>query len=371
MAKKLGAVFVPGIMGSSLRRTKGQKLGVWEPDILANYRRLSGEPDVLIGDEIESSDIITKFKALHVWGVDFYESILRALVESPQYTANPKVFRGYYDWRRSNADSAREVVERFRVLHKVNLSEPQEGLKLTFVTHSMGALVVRLALLDGLIHADNVETIVHIAPPLAGAPNAFRSMINSDALPFLQEYIWLVRMYWDANIANRHLVEALTQFPSTYELLPPKASDYLHLFKAGIGTTDVINPLYAKAMRKPLDKALAGKARKVHQKLATFPKRFPAKREGGKFDVHTVYCDENVKNLTDVQYQAQERGDWYELVEPVPFRIARRGDGTVPAWSSTYMDGDVAHRHPVPGCKHDVMCANTRVLARLGYLGVI
>lgn len=140
-------------------------------------------------------------------GYDFRET--RA-AEIADRTVNLDAFEFPYDWRRDIVEAAQDLAyfierkraqveqERLRVFGK--LTEP---VRFDLVAHSMGALVARYYLMYGAqdLPADgglppltwegakNVETVVFIAPPNAGAIGAFDLLVNGKTFgPFQPHY---------------------------------------------------------------------------------------------------------------------------------------------------------------------------------------
>jgi len=140
-------------------------------------------------------------------GYDFRET--RA-AEISDRTVNLDAFEFPYDWRRDIVEAAQDLAyfierkrvqveqERLRVFGR--LTEP---VRFDLVAHSMGALVARYYLMYGAQDlpadgglppltwegAQNVETVVFIAPPNAGAIGAFDLLVNGKSFgPFQPHY---------------------------------------------------------------------------------------------------------------------------------------------------------------------------------------
>ncbi len=354
-------------MGSRLR-TKAGKYPVWDEDFLDNYTRLANEVDLLdFSTDVESHGVLGTARFAGCPVVDMYTSLMEQLKDSPQYTHTPKFVEGHYDWRRSNVVSAKFLFQRLSFDFGKNLKEEQSGFQLRFVTHSMGALVLRLGLVQGEIHPANVKDVYHIGPPLLGSPASFRSLVSAGDLPHFEFLLQWVNDFSDSNIALRQLQETLAKFPSIYELMPHSGFNFVHVINdPKMGPQTVVNPLYEDAIALPLDKARAEEAREVHAQLTSFDVKFK-----DAFPVHLIYCNDLRQPLTDLHYTALKTQNKYTLHKPIPYYPIPEGDGTVPATSSEGGPDATQRRHAVPGCKHNEMCGTETVLNKLAKLEVL
>jgi len=185
----IAIVFVPGIMGSKLRKSNGLREPVWIPDnlefMLKSY--LFADPkkryELLIKDPLEvmhdASELLERYPkaAKRGWGSvawSFYGDLLsglqnwgsplKALLDLPVYAFG-------YNWLKSNKESGIKLRQAILSLKNVQ--------KVIIVTHSMGGLVARAALGDdgGEAIADKVLGVIHGAQPVHGAPVAYRRQI--------------------------------------------------------------------------------------------------------------------------------------------------------------------------------------------------
>ncbi|MGA8221597.1 MAG: hypothetical protein WB780_08075, partial [Candidatus Acidiferrales bacterium] len=92
-----------------------------------------------------------------------------------------------YDWRQSNLDSADDLAAQITKFLGSAISKPpppNEERRLTFIMHSMGGLVVRIAIARDLIDSGWIDRLIHIGSPLYGAQSAFGSLYRGgDILP--------------------------------------------------------------------------------------------------------------------------------------------------------------------------------------------
>ncbi|MDA8138785.1 MAG: alpha/beta hydrolase [Desulfobacteraceae bacterium] len=190
-------IFVPGIMGSRLRKTgNGDK--AWDPDALmfmGSKYLLSGTPEkrkkMLVGDQSHDSSYLEvdtesdkipdigkdKGWAGLAWG--FYGGILKALSEY-QWPAllkacfNFPVYAFGYNWTDSNHKSGEKLAA---AIKKIIDANAQQGKcrQVILVTHSMGGLVARSACkLHGA--ESSVLGVIHGTQPATGAPAAYQRM---------------------------------------------------------------------------------------------------------------------------------------------------------------------------------------------------
>lgn len=218
-------LFVPGVMGTRLNIVGGAD---WDPDSKPNMllwatndrrqivKALTSEtpavPAIDLGSELREeilNNLELKIQAVPAfagpavfqdptdlngmaldfyrwrgWGQvswKFYGPILKAL----QLALNPPrqlplrhpVWVYGYDWRQCNQDSGRFLIAK---IYAVLAAHPK-AKQVIIVTHSMGGLVCRSALLDGAL--DAVAGVVHTVQPSCGTPVAYRRF-HTGAVPF-------------------------------------------------------------------------------------------------------------------------------------------------------------------------------------------
>lgn len=186
-------VLVPGYLGTRLRHRGNGRL-VWGT-FRALYRTT---PDELAGDcepagPVEAITVIPR-----VWKYDIYGRIKRAL--------GPRLHVFEYDWRRSHADTARELV---RWLDRFN--RPVHA-----IAHSTGGYLLDWALRYGeapiekahdvaFAAAKRFASLLWVGVPWEGTVAAVRDMtIGWKAAPF----------------GRRFPPEMVRKFPSVYEAVP-------------------------------------------------------------------------------------------------------------------------------------------------------
>lgn len=349
------AVVVPGIMGSTLfRDTATGRHDIWSADITKNYNLLLRQPTLIrwVGVEAQS-DLIEQFYPVdlnllghgivppipRVWG-----KTLQLLAEHQRFGEINRTLKFSYDWRQSLVDSARRLGE-YISSDITRLSgdqgSPVKDVKYEFLTHSMGGLVVRIALAIAALSPANVGKIVHIGSPLLGSPNAFRSAYKSGSLPLLAS---LSKFFYRPNGPKffKHLLSALQTFPSVYQLMPPIGREYL-VHEMG----NNFNPLSEEF----LPRSMRDFATEAHQRLVEGQDLI----KSHDIETYTIYGESGV--ATDLSYHVRYAGDsGYEILTEMR---ADTGDGTVLAESSR---GNGLRHNPLLNVSHTTLCNDERVI---------
>lgn len=86
-----------------------------------------------------------------------------------------------YDWRQPNAASADRLKERVD-----EILDEEQASSVVLVTHSMGGIVARAAMLDGVFRRKKVAGAVHIGQPVYGAPSAYRRFVEGIESPSME-----------------------------------------------------------------------------------------------------------------------------------------------------------------------------------------
>ncbi len=194
-------IFVPGIMGSRLKR-KGQDERAWDPDgkgfMLYHYLLFGSQKTrkkMLVGEqghdsnylEVDLKNIKHNKKlpdgmADRNWGGVFWKSygkILKTLAghewPDPLHACfHLPVYAFGYNWTASNAESGQKLAA---FIEKTidDTAKTCECTQVILVTHSMGGLVAREACRQTCIQA-KVLGVVHGVQPATGAPAAYFRM---------------------------------------------------------------------------------------------------------------------------------------------------------------------------------------------------
>ena len=267
------AVFIPGILGSAIAYDQsGARRPIWDENALGNYRRLLTTPDLFKyspSTHAIPTGIIRAFRmsGWQIPGARVYERILTFLRTHAAFREpRGSVLEFPYDWRESAGVTANKLGTSLGGELGVDLAHPVDATRLTIVTHSMGALSARLAIAENRIHPDNVRQLIHLAPPLLGAPAAFRTAYHRPVLPMFNVF---AKLFWLAptnrDLALRILRDALLGCPSLFELMPPKSAPFW------VENGDLVSPFDAPFVGGlPLVAAVAAE---THLRLADATKR--------------------------------------------------------------------------------------------------
>ncbi len=295
---------MPGILGSELfsRDPVGRPRWVWSGntgvllDSLVEDPRRLWNPDI----EVYCGDVIRKLTGLvtgDVYGPFLEQLAERGLVEGENLHLFP------YDWRLDLRDSAERFAARMRQL---------EG-DFRIVAHSMGGLVVRLALHRYPDIAHRTLRYVQAGTPCLGSAKAFRTLKSGD-LGFGKAMNAVLALAAKVSPAIRaNLLGSLQEMPSLYQLLPPMNEQCLKP-----PTGPYVSALDPKVWRLAGPKSNASDAASFHTVL-----------EGFKFDRILTISDSG----RDTDHVHGVDG-YFDNPRPLDFKVA--GDGTVPLRSSTY-----------------------------------
>ena len=388
-------VFLPGIMGSRLRLTKKKdpKSGKttqtvdWDPDssVTMLTKWLPASPDDKAqwlgadnpGTVLDSGNGLGPDHCNRGWAgvvAKFYLKLLEAL-ESGLNSSMFKcpVYAFGYDWRQPNVESAKQLVKRVdEILDDTGAST------VIFVTHSMGGIVARAAMLDGAFRDRKVSGAVHIGQPVLGAPSAYRRLVAGITEDLDGDLAELLR-------DKAESVAVMSGIPSVFELLPSDAttttvktahkkwmryrlagdpelrtfpeSETVHVYmnKASPPGVTEAGPL-AKPIRRN-----TGNAMKFMSPLGARMHPLSAAIYGDDVETDTRAIFNRTTNSWD--------GSTYDPLEG----RSDDGDGTVPTWSaqalfpgqaheaSDPIDPEVQSQWVVRGQAHDMMCASSDV----------
>lgn len=211
-------IIVPGIMGTQIFKDYNDSDEIW-PNIdklilsitdnhMDDLALLSdGSEDFL--KPVKIGDIVREVK------VDFlsykYESHifdkLINLLKLNRYIEGENLFVFPYDWRKSNAESAKKLKEKINaVLLETNAS------KVDIVAHSMGGLVAKKYIADN--GGDKIDNLIFIGTPHLGAPKAFKALMYGDDMG--------VRISSLSLLSTNKVKDISQNMPAIFELLPSR-----------------------------------------------------------------------------------------------------------------------------------------------------
>lgn len=247
-------VFVPGIMGSRLRRSSdpaGTK-AVWDPDRRANglwnaWNGAEGKRNALIGtpanagfrsgflrvDYGEVGGNLSQRDIDRNWGgllQTFYGAFVSWMQNTAQQPASGQLPRGCsnvnyevwahpYNWTDDNTNSGRDLAATVdsALAGTKEIYDPRgiRVLKPVVVTHSMGGLVSRaFTQLHG--GSGKVHGVIHGAMPTDGAPATYKRMLAGFEGNF--GMAWIMRHALGAN--QRETTATAGNMPGALQLLP-------------------------------------------------------------------------------------------------------------------------------------------------------
>lgn len=342
------AVLVPGILGSVLQDSAGGV--IWSDNFYKNYKTLLKNPGLLSWKGVKANAHLLKtarFSLLNLMA-------LWSAVESVSYPSDfhPTSLHIGYDWRQSNVDSASDLADRLTSVVGSSVSIPpskHEERRLTFIMHSMGGIVVRIAIANRLIDLGWIDRLIHIGSPLYGAPAAFNTLFGSgDILPLLS-FLVAARQLKNRDAFFGLLQECLQTCPSVYELLPRKQIPYLHY-----SWTDRRNPLNENHL-DPRFKAYAINAHTLLDQASAMLK-------SANIPSFTIHTRSHPSRKTEIEFRVNAHTTGYRVIEPIG--KTADGDGTVPRESAC---GDLTFDKPgaVYGVTHAAMCNDPSVGAIL------
>lgn len=199
-------VFIPGIMGSELRRQADGKR-VWPPSLIDIITK-SANVDELLEPDLEVTQPISSVAGFY----SVYRSLLRDL-NTCGYTVDGlerRLIAFAYDWRQSNELTAQLLSERLE--QESNLEE------IVFLGHSMGGLIARFCLESGRFNEQpwftKVSQLITLGTPHKGAPSALKQVSGLGANLGL-------------SAANVQKLASDSRYPSAYQLVPPSGTSML------------------------------------------------------------------------------------------------------------------------------------------------
>lgn len=208
---KVHVVFLPGIYGSKLRHPESHEWHWGETTYGGSGLSLLEFPEF----ETELMDR-ARFKRLHATLKD--ANIYSDFTDILEWSIN-NVHSFHYDWRKSNQTTAVHF-DRWLCDELRGLELSVEEIRLLFIAHSMGGLVLRHWLKDffengrscSSLKPSQISKIIFAGTPHLGSQEAVNSLVNGESS--LTEN-WLFFMFNGDGIVR----DAVT-FESVYELLP-------------------------------------------------------------------------------------------------------------------------------------------------------
>lgn len=343
-------VFVPGILGSKIdecRADRSQCTNIW--GTAGAVRRSDVDLRIRL-DRAYRTDVVDSLFFYDIYGgvLDYIREKAEAIASDSADDALVTVF--HYDWRHSNGENAKLLQERICAVRASASTSP-----IVIMAHSMGGLMTKVWAARHATQpcangkSPEVTQIIFVATPHLGSPKAIKALAEGynilfDELTGLRKYLgWLERHY---------LVEAINlagfSFPSMYELLPIRTSEYCGQQKPSIA--------------KALVPVVGDDDKPVNLFDVATWRRYDLLRRIGAAPVRQSYYENDLKRLlrdaelllceiadfdpakvADVSYLfGREKADrtygWFHLRSGKPDSINNstfsQGDGTVPVYSA-------------------------------------
>lgn len=353
------AVVVPGIMGSVLyyEDAGGHRTEIWGENLLHNYHRLLDNPTLLNwgGDVAQASLLENVYVSRRIprAKLRFWKRLLDFLAGHVEFGLQGRTLKVGYDWRRSLPEAAADFADDLDKHAFASASGHDfsgDEVRFTFFTHSMGGLLVRCAIGQGLVKPEQIDRVIHLGSPLEGAPVAFQAAYHSGRIPLLRELSSLI--HWkNSQQFYDHLLQNLQTFPSMYQLMPPQGVSFL---------------FYSQSDRRnPLDDSSCIPAK--HRKTAVAAHGVLREAEriiiAKQIPTYTIYTDYHGQKQTEMEFRVEDRppDQGYRVVEV--FAKTSYGDGTVPRESAR--GGFSSTQKPVFSVAHGSMCNDKKVVALL------
>jgi pimeloyl-ACP methyl ester carboxylesterase len=340
-------IFVPGIMGSSLRfkgtGSYGQPVDeeVWGSSVPAIERLLGLSPDYLRASNVEPGEVILEFRFGRFRVSQLYGPVIRYLTSAQPsgmgLVQGTNFFPFPYDWRADNLETADKLAGFIRQ------SISSEETKVRIITHSMGGIVARLMLVKAKDVARQTDKLFQIASPIQGSTKAYYSLKQGPRIHQLIDKVWNFLHRLDPTRRHR-LQQALQQCHSLYQLLPPPDVQILR------NTMGDRYSAFDEGIWASLFKDHVDRAKQVHTLLRT---KIP----------QSIKCIYSTCHDTDADYIVDQFFNYQAVLQP-----QGAGDGTVVGASAIAMS-DMSDRilieKPFEQTSHDGLCQNSRVLQEL------
>lgn len=354
------AVIVPGMMGSSLAypNGSGSVTQIWGSSLYENYIRLIKNSTLLRWDRNNPNpaqasliDIMHAGKWFPFPRRKLWTGTLEYFSAHDEFGKAGRTLSFGYDWRQSLLDTATALGARLKeYLAEIAGSEQKSvaDYQFVFVTHSMGGLVVRIALAQGNLDPASIDRIIHIGSPLEGSADAFGSAYSGPSLPMLRELAPLIS-WKNAHLFFDLLRSNIRTFNSIYQLMPPLKYDYLY---------------YTQYHRKnPLNENIIPMAfRRDAQDAHNLINYSDQVIRNSQIKTFTIFTETHGNKKTDLEYQVRQVGapnHEYEILSV--HDDTNEGDGTVGKYSARG-NPSICSDKPILNVTHAFMCNSGTVV---------
>jgi pimeloyl-ACP methyl ester carboxylesterase len=161
---------------------------MWGEHLYSNYKALLNNPSLLSWKGHKANARLLKtVQVVKLYSVPLWNAIENDISFPADFGRTPNLVEFGYDWRQSNVASALDMGALLSSLFRSAISKPpprREERRVTFIMHSMGGLVVRIAIAKNILNTSWIDRLIHIGSPLYGAQSAFATLFGvPDVLP--------------------------------------------------------------------------------------------------------------------------------------------------------------------------------------------
>jgi len=233
-------IFVPGILGSKIDECKpdgSQCVNIWGTvGAVTHDVDLSVKPDRTYRTDVVESIF---FKTIYGGVLEYIRAKAEALASDR--VDDPLVTVLHYDWRLSNGENAKLLRDRVCAIRTHAESSP-----IVIIAHSMGGLLTKVWAtryakeLCSNGKAPDVAQVIFVATPHLGSPKAIKALAEGYNIIF--DELGGVKRYlgrWERNYVLDSVNQAGIGFPSIYELLPIRSSEYCSSRKPALARATV------------------------------------------------------------------------------------------------------------------------------------
>ncbi len=340
-------IVVPGLLGSTLVDANDPDTLVWGDleQTFEDFTRLTLEPPGE-ASRLKPQDILRELRTVSIAGTrKFYGHLLERLTELG-YQEGRDLFAFYYDWRRSNFETADQLAA---FIADQGLADREVDI----IAHSMGGIVTRLYL-DRHAETQRVRKFVAMAVPHYGSMNAITALFAG------ADYLGLAAPVVVGAGDKNSITRVFWSFESIYELMPTYPNCCFVRLGGHLEPFDPADPAawrsYSWLIPEPAREAgtlavMDRSLQRLQQIRAVMAKPLPDSVES-----HALVNSE----VADTEIQIALHWDGIGRHEPL---CGAGGDGTVPALSQ--YDGIPAERHIRSRRTHQTIFNDDAVWLRL------
>ncbi|NTV45974.1 MAG: hypothetical protein HGB11_05535, partial [Chlorobiales bacterium] len=186
--------FVPGIMGSTLRRSgigeHGQPIDdeIWSTDIWRNRTILATNVGAL-ASRAEPGEVI-HFLSFGIVKYPIYGTLIEFCTNHERglgLKEGENFFTFPYDWRKDNFETAEKLAS------FIKSKNDSRNRNILIIAHSMGGIVSRIMLLNDKQVAERTDFFVQIASPVTGSAKAYFTLKERPSIGKYFDKTWTTK----------------------------------------------------------------------------------------------------------------------------------------------------------------------------------